>query len=79
MLGRIGRALKKDGVLYTSFKYGTFEGVRDGRYYTDFTEETLESFWEDISLLKITEQWITRDVRPGRGEERWINILAVRG
>ena len=25
--------------------------------------------------LKIEEHWITGDVRPGRGEEKWLNLL----
>ena len=32
-------ALKPKGILYTSFKYGTFEGIRNDRYFCDFTEE----------------------------------------
>ena len=79
VLGKIVAALKKEGVLYCSFKYGTFEGMRSGRYFTDFTDETLAEFWKDISGLAIFDTWITADVRPGREEERWINILARRG
>ena len=30
-------ALKSKGWIYTSFKYGEFEGERNGRYFTDFT------------------------------------------
>ena len=78
VLRRIAEALKPDGVLYTSFKYGTFEGVRKGRYFTDFTEESLNEFWKSFPSLKIVETWITQDVRPGRGSERWINLLARR-
>lgn len=33
-------ALKDNGVIYTSFKYGNFEGERNGRYFTDFREDT---------------------------------------
>ena len=73
---KIGLALKADGVFYASFKYGTFEGMRKGRYFTDFTEETLSEFWKDIPSLRITETWITQDVRPGREKEQWINLLA---
>ena len=36
---KMSRALKKNGIIYTSFKYGDFEGMRNGRYFTDFTEE----------------------------------------
>ena len=32
------RALKKEGYIYTSFKYGEYAGYREERYYTDFTE-----------------------------------------
>lgn len=78
VLFRIQRALKPGGILYTSFKYGTFEGLRNGRYFTDFTEETLQEFWERISELSIEEIWLTQDVRPEREEERWINLLARR-
>ncbi len=75
---RIAAALKPGGILYTSFKYGNFEGIRSGRYFTDFTEESLTEFWSESPALKITELWITQDVRPGREEERWINLLARR-
>ena len=44
VLPKISNALKTDGVLYASFKYGSYEGMRDGRYFTDFTEESLEAF-----------------------------------
>ena len=33
-------ALKADGIIYTSFKYGDYEGMRNERFFTDFTEET---------------------------------------
>ena len=75
---RITAALKPGGIFYTSFKYGNFEGIRGSRYFTDFTEESLTEFWSEFHALKITELWITQDVRPGREEERWINLLAKR-
>ena len=78
MLGKIEAALKTGGILYTSFKYGSFEGLKDGRYFTCFTDQSLEEFWRQASSLRIFDRWITRDVRPGREEERWINILARR-
>ena len=68
-------ALKKHGIIYTSFKYGTFEGERNGRFFTDFTEETFQKFVKDIAGIQIEEEWITGDVRPGRGEERWLNLI----
>ena len=68
-------ALKSEGWIYTSFKHGKFEGERNGRYFTDFTTDTFKEFIHDMHGLKIEEHWITGDVRPGRGEEKWLNLL----
>lgn len=68
-------ALKDDGVIYTSFKYGTFEGERNGRYFTDFTEKTFDGFLSGIRHVKIEEQWLTGDVRLGRESEQWLNLI----
>ena len=68
-------ALKKDGVIYVSFKYGTFEGERDGRYFTDLTENTFAELIREIKELRIEEVWTSTDVRPGREEQKWLNII----
>lgn len=68
-------ALKENGVIYTSFKYGTFAGERNGRFFTDMTEVTFAEFIREIENLEVEEQWITSDVRPGRSEEKWINLI----
>ena len=68
-------ALKGTGVIYTSFKYSDFEGVRNGRYFTDFTEDSFKEFIAEIPELTIEDQWITGDVRLGRGEEKWLNLI----
>lgn len=68
-------ALKPNGIIYTSFKYGTFEGERNGRYFTDMTEESFADFMEDMKELQTEEAWISSDVRPGRSEEKWLNLI----
>ncbi len=75
VLKKMAAALKPEGVIYTSFKYGDFEGERNGRYFTDFTEELFERYIQGITELQIEEYWITGDVRPGRGEEKWLNLI----
>lgn len=75
VLKKMLAALKEHGIIYTSFKYGTFEGERNGRFFTDFTEETFQKFVKDIAGIQIEEEWITGDVRPERGEERWLNLI----
>jgi len=68
-------ALKSTGYIYTSFKYGTFEGYRKQRYFTDFTEETMTDLLQSFPRLEIRELWISRDVRPDRDDEKWLNLL----
>lgn len=68
-------ALKDNGLIYTSFKYGTFEGIRNGRYFIDMTEDRLEKLLQDVDELEVEETWVTSDVRPGRGEEKWLNLF----
>lgn len=75
VMRKMSDALKPNGIIYTSFKYGTFSGERNGRYFTDMTEETFAEFIRDIEEIQIEEQWITSDVRPGRGEEQWLNLI----
>ena len=68
-------ALKEAGIIYTSFKYGDFEGERNGRHFTDFTEDSFQDFIKEVPEIMIVENWITGDVRPGRGEEKWLNLI----
>lgn len=68
-------ATKPGGYIYMSFKYGEFEGYRNGRYFTDFTEETFDEFIGDFTDVVITEEWVSSDVRPDRGNEKWLNLI----
>lgn len=69
------RATKDGGVVYTSFKYGDFEGERNGRYFTNFTTESFHEFMRDFPELGIEQEWVSADVRPGRGDEKWLNLI----
>ena len=42
------------------------------------TEESFAEFLSRIESLEVEEQWITSDVRPGRGEEKWLNLILHR-
>lgn len=75
VINKMSRALKPNGIIYTSFKYGNFEGERNGRFFTDFTLDVFEDFISDVKDIVIEEYWITGDVRPGREEEKWLNLI----
>ncbi|MDO4650118.1 MAG: class I SAM-dependent methyltransferase [Eubacteriales bacterium] len=72
------RALKPGGMIYISFKYGEFEGVRNQRYFTDFTLDSFKKFKQRFPELEMVESWITGDVRPERSEEKWLNLILRR-
>ena len=75
---RMHRALKKNGVLYTSFKYGDFEGMRHGRYFSDFTEASFTEFIEEEGKFSVEDSWVSADVRAGRENEWWLNLVLRR-
>lgn len=78
VLHKMAAALKNTGVIYTSFKYGTFFGERQNRYFTDFTENRLTEMLVLVPELQCREFWISSDVRPNRSEEKWMNIILSR-
>lgn len=79
ILARAARALKPGGVLYVSFKYGDFEGERNGRWFTDLDEMALRGVVDGVDGLEVERVWISADVRPGRSDEMWLNAILRRG
>lgn len=75
VLEKMMKATKNQGYIYVSFKYGDFEGYRNDRYFTDFTEKSFEDFIRPITNLVKIDEWITSDVRPGRSNEKWLNVI----
>ena len=74
-LKRVEKALKKDGYFYASFKYGDFEGKRDGRYFNDFTEVSFSTLLKEFPNLELQEVEVTTDVIPGRENVSWLNVI----
>ncbi|MBP5357495.1 MAG: methyltransferase domain-containing protein [Clostridia bacterium] len=70
---RCYKALDSAGIMYCSFKYGEFEGYRDGRYYTDLNEESLRQHIKG-SGFELIDALVTIDVRPDK-EDRWLNVI----
>jgi len=70
-------ALKPDGYMYVSFKYGDFEGERNGRYFTFMTEDAFRTYYEPVGF-ELVETSISRDVRKER-MDKWLNVVLKRG
>ncbi|MCM1283504.1 MAG: class I SAM-dependent methyltransferase [Roseburia sp.] len=75
VMGKMVAALKDNGIIYTSFKYGNFTGERNGRYFTDMTEDIFTDFIKKIENVGTEEMWVASDVRRNRGKEKWLNII----
>lgn len=75
VLKKLKKGLRPSGILYASFKYGDFEGPRNGRYYLDLTPKKAIPIFTQAGLtpLKI---WPTRDIIQLNPSEKWLNILA---
>jgi SAM-dependent methyltransferase len=77
IMTKLSVALKPQGVLYGSFKYGVGEVQRDGRTFTNQTEESLDNLMKIVPSLLPIEVWMSHDVRPGR-TDKWLNFLYKR-
>jgi len=74
IMSKVCKSLKPDGILYMSFRYGDFEGVRDGRYFTDFRTKALKELISRFRELELIEIKKCEDVRPEK-DIIWINAL----
>ena len=68
----IERALKRDGVFYSSFRKGEEDGYENGRWYTNMTEGRFLSFLP--ASLYVEKIWESQDVRPGVSRT-WLSII----
>ena len=75
VMQKMAAALRENGIIYTSFKYGNFSGERNGRFFTDMTETAFADLLQRVGGLEAEEQWVTSDARPERSEEKWLNLI----
>jgi len=68
-------ALRDDGVLYASYQYGKGISILEDRYYNNYDERSFAEVIENVNNLKILTYWITKDLRPDRIDEKWLNVI----
>ncbi|MFA6809427.1 MAG: class I SAM-dependent methyltransferase [Eubacteriales bacterium] len=71
------KALKPEGYLYVSFKHGDFEGMRDNKYYSDYTVNDVRKLFDGHSRFTIAEYVEGEDVRDDIDTE-WVNVVVRR-
>lgn len=67
--------LNENGVFFLSFKKSNHNYVKDGRAFTNFTIEKWREFIEGSNYANVLEIFETKDVREGKEDESWINII----
>jgi SAM-dependent methyltransferase len=75
VLGKLVQALKKDGILYFSVHKGERDGIYNGRYFRDYRKKELSGLIEEYSELELINIWSTPDVRAGKSDKMWLNVL----
>lgn len=75
-LKKIGQALKPGGILFLSVKEGDFSGIRNGRYFVDYSKRKLGDLIEDTGIFEVEEIWRTEDARGEAYDAKWLNLIA---
>lgn len=77
-LSHLSRLLVPNGVIYASFKLGSGSHSDGEREFFNLDEESAERLLADLAELKLIRAWVSKDLRPSRSSERWLNLLAKR-
>lgn len=75
ILRKFHRALKLQGILYASFKFGDAEEERLERFFSDYHVEEVERIFLQDGLFALVESFETADVREDYRDKPWVNIL----
>ena len=75
VLSRITQALKPNGLIFMSFKWGEDETTdQRGRYFNNYTLSTFQSLIDGIPELAVLDLW--SETKPLRdSEQQWLNVL----
>lgn len=75
LLRQFYQALKPEGIMYASFKYGNAEEERLERFFSDYHLDEIEGIFMQDGLFELVEAFETEDVRPDYKKKPWINII----
>lgn len=79
VMRKLRDALVIGGVWELSFKPGAGEGVAFGRWFTNLSEADVPALIAEVGGLEILAVTSSYDVRTGKSQEGWTNILVRRG
>lgn len=77
-VARIESSLQPGGWFYVSLKLGDFEGMRNGRYFKYYTQDTLVDAVTECSSLVLIDYMETEDGRENHAGEYWVNAMFIK-
>lgn len=75
IMDKVMDSLKPGGILYFSVYEGDRDGIYGGRYFHDYTEESLKRLLRHRQNAEIVRIWHTDDVRREKEDHQWLNVL----
>lgn len=75
VLMKLISALKNDGILYASWKYGDSERIDNDRFFCDMNESRLNKNLSRFDGIITEEIWISQDVRESLHSQEWLNVI----
>ena len=75
---RIESSLQLGGWFYVSLKRGDFEGIRNGRFFKFYTQDTLVDAVTAVTSLVLIDYMETEDSREGHKGEYWVNAMFIK-
>ena len=75
IFAKFWRALKDNGFLYASWKYGEAERQDGERFYCDMTEEKLKNVLARVAMFDCVECWVAEDALPLNRKQKWLNVV----
>jgi cyclopropane fatty-acyl-phospholipid synthase-like methyltransferase len=76
ILKLISKALKRNGYLYASFKYGSGERITEKRLFNEYTEKDIDSLFNSHNGFKCLHYYINEDARVDREDKKWLTVIA---
>ena len=77
IVAKYAAAHKPDIPFYIIFTRGAPDGMRNGHWFTDLDESAFRNLVAEVPELRIDRIDVTSDVRPDRGNEKWLNAWCV--
>ena len=74
-LKNLEKSLKNGGYIYLTFKYGEYEGYRNGRFFNDMTEDKFKKILMQISNISIMETFYNTSTIKEQINKQWINFF----